>query len=51
MVVLLLRVVVLISTQVLVRHLNVWGFDCGIQESDLADAARIARALTNVLLS
>ncbi len=40
-----------LSTQTLVRHLNAWGFDCGIQESDLADAARIARALTNVLLS
>lgn len=40
-----------LSTQSLVRHLNAWGFDCGIQESDLADAARIARALTNVLLS
>ena len=40
-----------LSTQTLVRHLNVWGFDCGLQEEDLADAARIARALTNVLLS
>jgi hydroxymethylglutaryl-CoA lyase len=40
-----------LSTQTLVRHLNAWGFDCGLQEEDLADAARIARALTNVLLS
>ena len=40
-----------LSTQTLVRHLNVGGFDCGLQEEDLADAARIARALTNVLLS
>lgn len=40
-----------LSTQALVRHLNAWDFDCGIQESDLADASRIARALTNVLLS
>ena len=40
-----------LSTQALVRHLNAWDFDCGIQEADLADASRIARALTNVLLS
>jgi hydroxymethylglutaryl-CoA lyase len=40
-----------LSTQTLVRHLNAWGFDCGLQEEDLADAARIARSLTNVLLS
>lgn len=40
-----------LSTQALVRHLNAWDFDCGIQEADLADASRIANALTNVLLS
>ena len=35
-----------LSTQTLVRHLNAWGFDCGIKEDDLLDAARIARSIS-----
>jgi|TARA_R110000796_G_scaffold212508_1_gene328613 hydroxymethylglutaryl-CoA lyase len=31
-----------LATETLVRHLNVWGFDCGVKEEDLKEASNIA---------
>jgi len=32
-----------LSTEVLVRHLNVWGFNCGIKEADLRSALDVVK--------
>ncbi len=37
-----------IATETLVRHLNAWGFDCGLTEDDLQVASVIA---TRILLA
>jgi len=34
-----------LSTETLVRHLNVWGFDCGITEQQLMPALKIVREI------
>ena len=34
-----------LSTETLVRHLNVWGFDCGITEQKLQPALKIVREI------
>ena len=39
-----------LSTETLVRHLNVWGFDCGVKEEDLKEALQIVRKLKSIKL-
>ena len=42
-----------LSTETLVRHLEVWGFDCGFKENKLKPALKIVKEikyLQNVLL-
>lgn len=34
-----------LSTETLVRHLNAWGFDCGIEEMNLKPALKIVREI------
>ncbi len=37
-----------LSTETLVRHLNAWGFDCGITEKKLRPALKIVREIKNI---
>ena len=37
-----------LSTETLVRHLNAWGFDCGIEEMNLKPALKIVREIKNI---
>ena len=37
-----------LSTETLVRHLNAWGFDCGITEHKLKPALKIVREIKNI---
>jgi hydroxymethylglutaryl-CoA lyase len=39
-----------LATETLVRHLNVWGFDCGVKEKDLKEALQIVRRLKSIML-
>lgn len=34
-----------LATETLVRHLNVWGFDCGLTEDDLKPALKIVQSI------
>jgi len=37
-----------LSTETLVRHLNAWGFDCGIKELNLKPALKIVKEIKNI---
>ena len=37
-----------LSTETLVRHLNAWGFDCGVTEKKLRPALKIVREIKNI---